>query len=64
MRYQVKVQEVYSTIIDVEAEDEQEAQAKAEELLAAGCYEDNSDFPDAAYDYTLDRDEWPVWEGK
>ena len=62
MKYQVKVLEVYATIIDVEAESEQDAQGVASELLAAGCYSDNRDFPEPVYDHTLERNEWPVWE--
>lgn len=62
MKYQVKVAEVYTTVIDVEAESEQEAQAKAEELLAIGCYPNGEEFEEVKYDYTLDRDQWVVWE--
>jgi len=63
MKYQVKIQEVYKTIITVEADSEQEAQAKAEEILAAGRMpDDDSELPEAVYDYTLERSEWPVWE--
>jgi hypothetical protein len=61
-KYQVKALEVHAVIIDVEAESEQEAQAKAEEILANGCYEDGRDVPDAVYDTTVGRDEWRVWE--
>jgi len=62
MKYQVKALEVHAIIIDVEAESEQEAQAKAEEILACGCYPDDTLIPEAVYDTTLDRDEWRVWE--
>ena len=62
MQYEVKVLEVFSYVVKVEAESEQAAQAQAEELVAAGCYPNGEDIPDAVYDYTLDRDEWRVWE--
>lgn len=60
--FQVKIKEVHTQIITVEAEDEQDAQAKAEEVIATGVNQDGSDLPDeTVYDYTLDRDEWDVW---
>lgn len=62
MKYQVKALEVHAVIIEVEAEDEQDAQAKAEEVLSCGCYPDGTDVPEAVYDTTLSRDEWSVWE--
>jgi len=62
VNFEVKVLEVYETIVKVKALNRQDAQAKAEELLAVGCYPDNTPLPEAAYSYTLDRDEWNAWE--
>jgi hypothetical protein len=62
MKYEVKVYEVYSTTITVEAESEQDAQGIAEEILSAGCYPDNTDIPEVTYDYTMDRSDWSVYE--
>ena len=62
MQYEVKVLEVFSYIVKVEAESEQEARAAAEKLVWHGNYPDGEDLPEAEYDYTLDRDEWRVWE--
>lgn len=61
-QYEVKVLEVFSYIVKVEAESEQAAQAAAEKLVWHGNYPDGEDLPDAVYDYTLPRDEWKVWE--
>jgi hypothetical protein len=55
-KYQVKVFEVHSCIIDVEAEDEQAAINVAEEMLCMG------DEVVTKYEYTLDIDDWKVWE--
>lgn len=61
-KFQVKIKEVHTQIITVEADDEQSAQAAAEEVLANGVNQDGSDLPDeTVYDYTLDRNEWDVW---
>jgi hypothetical protein len=59
-KFVVHVKEVYTVPLIVEAENEQDAQGKAEELIACGCYADDSEFPEPAYDYTLQRSEWPV----
>lgn len=62
-RYQVRVKEVHTQIVEVEAESPQDAQAKAEEVVSTGVNQDGSDLPDeTAYYSTLDRDEWDVWE--
>jgi hypothetical protein len=61
-KFQVKIKEVHTQIITVEAEDEQSAQAAAEEVLSTGVNQDGTDLPEEViYDYTLDRDEWNVW---
>jgi len=60
--FQVKIKEVHTQIITVEAEDQQAAQAAAEEVLATGVNQDGSDLPnETVYDYTLERSEWDVW---
>jgi len=60
--FQVKIKEVHTQIITVEAESEQDAQAAAEEVVATGVNQDGSDLPDdITYDYTMDRSEWNVW---
>jgi hypothetical protein len=60
--FQVKIKEVHTQIITVVADDEQDAQAKAEEVIATGVNQDGSDLPDeTVYDYTLERSEWDVW---
>ena len=61
-KYQVKILEVHATIVEVDADNEQDAQGKAEDLLSVGCYPSGQDLPEGTYDYTLERDEWPVWE--
>jgi len=64
-KFQVKVLEVHSQVVTVEAEDEQAAQAAAEEVVANGINQDGTDLPDeTAYDYTLDRNEWRVWSAE
>jgi len=61
-KFQVKIKEVHTQIIEVEAEDEQSAQAAAEEVLSRGINQDGSDLPEeVVYDYTLERNEWDVW---
>jgi len=60
--FQVKIKEVHTQIITVEADDEQAAQAAAEDVIATGVNQDGTDLPDeTAYDYTLERSEWDVW---
>lgn len=54
--FEVKIREVHYTIVKVEAEDETSAREMAQNLLQDGTLDD------AQYDYTLDSDEWSVWE--
>ena len=62
-KYQVEIKEVHTRIINVEAESEQDAQVKAEEVLDCGVNQDGTDLDESAeYDYTLERDEWNVWK--
>ena len=62
MQYEVEVLEVFSYVVAVEAESEREAQVKAEELVSEGYYPDGTELPQAEYDYSLNCDEWKVWE--
>lgn len=60
MRYAVKIMEVFSTLVEVEADNVEEAQAKAEDLYC----ENQSTIQADTFEYTLDRDQWPLWEIK
>ena len=61
-KFNVKVLEVHSQIVTVEAEDEQAAQAAAQEVVESGINQDGSDLPEElTYEHTLDRNEWRVW---
>ena len=54
--YHVKIYEVHSLILPVYAESEDDARnLAAKELKEHGIDED---FPDADYNYTLDRENW------
>jgi hypothetical protein len=62
-KFFVKVQEVHTQTIEVDAEDHQSAQAAAEEVLSAGVNQDGTDLEEKLeYSHTLDRNEWRVWE--
>jgi hypothetical protein len=58
-KYCVKVLEVWSTEVEVEAESKQEAQAIAEEKFVENGLDEDGE---TQYDYTLDRHKWPVTE--
>lgn len=61
-KFFVKIKEVHTQTIQVEAENEQAAQAAAEEVLSNGVNQDGTDLnEETVYDCTLDRDEWNVW---
>ena len=53
--YQVKVHEVHSTIVDVVAENEEDAKIQAQLKLC-------SDNLQLEYSYTMAPEEWKVWE--
>lgn len=62
-KFFVKIQEIHTQVIEVEAEDEQAAQASAEEVLSTGVNQDGSDLPEeVTYDSTTDRNNWAVWQ--
>jgi len=56
--YSVKVYEVYSYVIEIGAASEEEAKERVNELIETADYEADT------YEYTLDPDEWFVWENK
>jgi hypothetical protein len=55
-KYVVTVYEVHSIDIDVEAEDEDQAREKANDIM---CEEDTLI---TEYDHTMDVEDWPVLE--
>ena len=57
-KFQVKILEVHSVIVDNECD----ARGKAIDLLAAGCYPNGEEIADGTYDHTLESDTWKVWE--
>jgi hypothetical protein len=64
-KFCVKIKEVHTQVIEVEAENEQDAQGVAEDVIATGVLQDGSDLPEETrYDYTLERDEWDVWSAE
>ena len=61
--FYVKVSEVYTTDIKVQAKDEDDAREKAVKCLSDGCeYHSNTPLETAQYDYTLDKEDWVVYE--
>lgn len=64
MKYDVKVYDVYSYIITVDAENDNDARSKANKLFWHGNYPDGSSFPNAEYDYTMNNDDWTVFSYK
>lgn len=56
-QYNVKVYEVYSYVLVVEADSKEAALQKAEQLI------NTEDHPADEYEYTLDSEEWDVWKG-
>lgn len=61
-KYQVKIYEVYATILDVAANTEEEAKQEANRQLSNGITPERKPIPSGQYDYTLEMDEWKVWE--
>lgn len=58
MKYEVKVLEVHSVTVEVEANSPEEAQAKAEDRISNEILLENFE---RVYEYTLEYDEWPVY---
>ena len=61
MKYYVKALEVHAVVIEVEADDEDDARQAAEECMESGFGQDGEELPSAAYEYTQDCEDWPVW---
>jgi len=62
-KFFVKVAEVHTQVIEVEAIDEEDARKKASWALATGIQEDGSVLPDdTGYDYTIESSEWLVFQ--
>lgn len=60
-KFIVEVQEVHHFFVTVEADNRQEAQGAAEEVVTNGVNQDGSALNDeSVYSYTLERDEWPA----
>lgn len=59
-KYYVSVKEVWSQIVEVEAESEDEAIEKVE--MGDGNYLEGDN--DLEYSYTLESDAWGVYEGE
>ena len=62
-RYFVRMRVVYSQVIEVDAIDEATALAAAAQCLETGVMQDGSEMEDDMnYEYSLDTDEWRVFE--
>lgn len=53
MKFLVKIKEVHSATLEIEADSEEEAFEKASEKIA-------EDYVETQYDYTLDQEEWTI----
>lgn len=62
MKYQVKVIEVYSVLLEVEADNREQAILLASDANDAGEYHDDREYPVSQYEYTTDVDDWTVEE--
>ena len=64
-KFNVKVLEVHSQIVTVEAEDEDAARLAASEVVNTGISQDGSNLPEeVTYEYTLDYTEWNSWKAE
>lgn len=62
-KFQVKIKEVHTQVIEVEADDAAGAREAANSVLESGIQQDGSELPDATeYSFTLEQDEWDVWQ--
>ena len=65
MKYWVKIAEVHTQDILVEAENEDAARKVASNTVDTGLYPDGDTLEDCThYSYTIDYSEWTVWEDK
>lgn len=60
MKYKVKVYEVYSTIIEVDADSIPEAKNMVENILMQGCYFDGTDIDVGNFEYTMNSTDWDI----
>ena len=60
MKYEVKVQEIHTVTITVDALHESEARKQANSILESGVYPDGAALPEPVYETTADIDEWEV----
>jgi hypothetical protein len=60
--YQVKILEVYRTIVDVMADNPDSAREVAADFLSAGMDYNLNPIDVGTYDHTLPPEEWKVWE--
>lgn len=62
-KFFVKVKEVHTQVIEVEAPDAASARPAANAVLESGIQQDGSELPDnTEYSFTLEPDEWDVWQ--
>jgi len=62
-KFFVKVAEVHTQVIEVEAIDEEDARNVASEVVSAGIQQDGTALPDeTGYDYTIESSEWLVFQ--
>jgi hypothetical protein len=60
MKYKVKVYEVYSTIIEVDADSIPEAKNMVETILLHGSYPDGTDIDVGNFEYTMNSTDWDI----
>lgn len=62
-KFYVRVKEVHTQVIEVDAPDGPSAREAANAVLESGVQQDGSELPDATeYSFTLEQDEWDVWQ--
>ena len=62
-KFFVKVAEVHTQVVEVEALDEDDARNVASEVVSTGIQQDGTALPDdTGYDYTIDSSEWHVFQ--
>ncbi len=64
-KFCVKIKEVHTQVIEVDADDKQAALAVAQEVVNTGVLQDGSDLPaNVQYEYMLDFNESNVWKAE
>jgi hypothetical protein len=62
-KFYVKVMEVHTQVIEVEAIDEEDARNVASEIVSTGIQQDGTALPDeTGYDYGIESSEWLVFQ--